>query len=111
VKRRSNKELIGEPRSHPLLDDTFRFDPATWTERLHKRERGLQAKNAERRRKAEANYQKYRDIVGRLIAEDPKLRRATPNRLAKKVREELIKEGRAVSARTIWKAFRPKNKV
>ena len=70
---------------------------------------GLRSTNEDRQRKAERDYQKYRDIAGMLIARKPELRRATRNRLAKEVQAELVKQGRGmVSARTIWEALRPK---
>src|SRR5262249_2540897 len=71
--------------------------------RRTERERGLQAKNTQRQRKAERDYQKYRDIAEVLIGGNPQLRRATRHRLAKEVQAELVKQGRGVvSARTIW---------
>jgi hypothetical protein len=69
------------------------------------------SQNTERQRKAERDYQDYSDIARRLIAGNPELQRATPHRLAKEVQAELIKQGRKVTARTIVKAFRLKNKV
>jgi hypothetical protein len=76
---------------------------------LEKRESGLRLQNENRQRKAERDHQEYRDIAGRLIAENPQLRRATCNQLANRVRAELAKQGRGVvSARTIWEALRPK---
>jgi hypothetical protein len=118
MKRRSNKELFvrftpSEPRSLPFLDDTVRFDPVLtyWTERLRWRERGLRDENAERQRKAERNYQEYRDIDARLIAENPQLRRASRTQRAKRVREELGKTQSPPSLRTIERAFASKNKV
>jgi hypothetical protein len=72
----------------------------------------LRSANDDKRRKAERNYQEYRDIAGMLIAGNPQLRGVTYNRLAKAVQAELRKRGRGVvSARTIWEALRPKNKV
>jgi hypothetical protein len=84
---------------------------AEWQKSL-KREEGLQSQNTERQRKAERRYQEYRDIAVMLIARNLQLRRATRHRLAKEVQAELRKQGRGVvSARTIWEALRPKNKV
>jgi len=80
-------------------------------ERRRERERGLRSNNETRRRKAERDYYKYRDIAEMLSAGNPELQRATPHRLAKEVQAELIKQGRKVTARTIVKAFRLKNKV
>jgi hypothetical protein len=119
MKRRSNKELIvrfgipSEPRSHPLLDDTLRFDPVTtfWTERHRGRERKLQDKNAERQRKAESDYQTYRDIELKLCDEKPHLRRASRHRVAQAIRAELGKTQSPPSLRTIERAISPKNKV
>ena len=108
-RRRTDKELIediveAQVQSARYLNEQRR-DGERW------RERGLQAKNAERQRKAERDYQEYRDIAGTLIAENPQLRRATRNQLAIRVRAELRKRGKGiVSARTIWEAL-PKNKV
>jgi hypothetical protein len=76
-----------------------------------RREAGLRSANENKQRKAERDYQGYLDIARRLIDENRQLRRATPHRLAKRVQEELAKQGRGVSARTIWEALRPKNKV
>ena len=80
-------------------------------ERRRERERGLRSNNETRRRKAERDYQKYRDIAEMLIAGNPQLDRATRHRLAKEVQAELAKRGRVVSTRTISEALRPKNKV
>jgi hypothetical protein len=88
------------------IDEAFTLD-----EQQLKRERGLHSKNEARQQAAERNYQKYRGIARMLIAGNPQLRGATHNRLAKEVQAELIKRGRKVTARTIVKAFRLKNKV
>jgi hypothetical protein len=73
---------------------------------------GLRSANENKQRKAERDYQEYRDIAGTLIAENPQLRRATRYGLAKRVQAELVKRGNGVvSARTIWNALPPKNKV
>jgi hypothetical protein len=124
MKRRSNKELIvpSEPRRHWLLDDTLRFDGpltfiATLTKQLRGRERNFQDKNAERQRKAERNYQEYRDIERRLLAEGRASRRTNRDRMAQLIQAELIKDGRLnkdgkpAHTRTIKRAFSPKNKV
>ena len=83
-----------------------------FNEQRRERERGLRSNNETRRRKAERDYQKYRDIAEMLIAGNPQLRGATYDRLAKEVQAELRRRGKGVvSARTIWEALRPKNKV
>jgi hypothetical protein len=82
-----------------------------FNEQRRERERGLRSNNETRRRKAERDYQKYRDIAEMLIAGNPQLDRATRHRLAKEVQAELAKRGRVVSTRTISEALRPKNKV
>ena len=70
---------------------------------------GLRSENENRQRKAERDYQKYRDTAEMLVARKSELRRATRNRLAKEVQAELVEQGRGiVSARTIWKALRSK---
>jgi hypothetical protein len=63
--------------------------------------------NLQKKRHASANYQRYREIAERLIAEHPTLRRATRNHLAQRVRTKLLEQGEAVSARTIMRAFSP----
>jgi hypothetical protein len=80
----------GQTRSvTTTIDEAFTLD-----EQQLKRERGLRSKNEARQQAAERNYQKYRDIAEMLISGNPQLRRATPHRLAEKVRDELIEQGR-----------------
>jgi hypothetical protein len=109
-RRRTEKEWIeaiidAQIQSSSYLNHHF-------NEQRRERERGLRSNNETRRRKAERDYQKYRDIAEMLIAGNPQLRGATYNRLAKEVQAELRRRGKGVvSARTIWEALRPKNKV
>jgi chromosome segregation ATPase len=71
----------------------------------------IQPVNKAKQRRASGDYQHYRGIAVKLIAKNPRLRRATRNRLAQLVKAELGKQGRAVSTRTIMRAFGTKNKV
>jgi len=88
------------------------IDLAAERQKSLRRETGIRSHNTERQRRAERNHQKYRDIAKMLTAGNPQLREATYNRLAKEVRAELRRQGKGVvSARTIWEALRPKNKV
>lgn len=76
-----------------------------------KRQSGILAANDMRQRRANRDYQLYREIAAGLIIRNPILGRASRNQLAKKVQEELVKQrGKLVSARTIWEALGPKNK-
>jgi hypothetical protein len=77
-----------------------------------KRERGLRSRNEGRQQEAGRKGQHYRDIVRQLYEQDPKLRRATPHRLAQLVRAELLKRGKkAPHVRTLIRHFAPKTKV
>ena len=88
------------------------IDLAAERQKSLRRETGIRSYNTQRQRKAERNYQEYRDIADMLRAGNPRLRGATYNRLAKGVQAELRRRGKGVvSARTIWEALRPKNKV
>ena len=61
--------------------------------------------NQEKKRKAAADYQEYREIAERLIANNARLRRATQNSLAARIRKELLMQGRDVSVKTIARAL------
>ena len=87
------------------------IDLAAERQKSLRRETGIRSHNTERQRRAERNHQKYRAIAEMLIARNPELQQATQHRLAKEVEADLIKQGRKVTARTIVKAFRLKNKV
>jgi hypothetical protein len=77
-----------------------------------RRQAGIVATNDARRRKARSDHRLYREIAEGLITRNPILGRSSRNRLAKRVQEELVTQGRGlVSARTIWEALWPKNKV
>jgi len=108
MKRKTTPPLTGKEKERKELTLAL---IAEW-KKSSERERGLKSHNTQRQRKAERNYQEYRDIAEMLIAGNPQLRGATYNRLAKEVRAELRRRGKGVvSARTIWEALRLKNKV
>ena len=76
-----------------------------------KRLTGILTANDARQRKAIRDRQFYLRIVKELTVERPHLKRASDHQLAQAVQSELVRRGRAVSIRTIERAFRSQNKV
>ena len=76
-----------------------------------KRLTGILTSNDARQRKAIRDRQLYLRIVKELTVERPHLKRASDHQLAQAVQSELVRRGRAVSIRTIERAFRSQNKV
>jgi hypothetical protein len=69
----------------------------------------IKAGNQKRQREAEANHQLYRDIAEKLIANNRRLRKATPNRVAQLVEKELqAMSKKPPTTRTILRALLPK---
>jgi len=72
---------------------------------------GIRSSNDARQRKAGRDRRLYLEVAKTLTVEKPHLKRASGHRLARAVHSELVKQGRAVSIRTIERAIRPPNKV
>src|SRR5262249_12300463 len=71
-------------------EERTEFERDSLREEKFKRERGLRAEAEKNKREAGRDREYYLDIARQLREQDPSLRRATPNRLANKVREEII---------------------
>ena len=75
----------------------------------HARVEKINLCNEARKNKAKANHQVYRDIAGRLIANNPRLRNATVSHMAVLVRREFTNQGSIPpSKRTIERALQQK---
>jgi hypothetical protein len=80
----------------------------TMLKRIESQNRTLVASNRGRTDNAQAKYQKYRGIALKLYEQDPALKRAKKEKLAKEVRAVLARRGTSVSTKTIKRALSPK---